>query len=196
MSRYEGETDAELVTRTLNGNERAFRALMERYHALAYSVVRGVLGASDEVDDVVQDVFVKVYRGLARFRSDARFSTWLYRIARNEAISATRRMRPGQTALEDVVLAAADSERPDKQYHAEEVSRHLDQYLSQLDEKYRIVLELRYMGEKSYEEISQITEQPLGTVKTNIHRAKVELKRIMMARTSDGEWRFGRPNEM
>ena len=78
--------DSELVARTLRGDGRAFRELIERHHAMAYAAVRAVLGDRDEVQDVMQVVYLKAYQGLASFRGDARFSTWLYKIARREAL--------------------------------------------------------------------------------------------------------------
>ena len=159
---------------------------MERYHSLAYSVVVGVVGDRDIVEDVVQDVFIKVYRGLARFREDAKLSTWIYRIARNEAINAVKKKQLATDPVEDVVVAAGERERPDVQYEQGERQYQLEQYLQQLDDNYRVALELRYLGEKSYAEIAEAMDLPLGTVKTNIHRAKAELKRIMSKRTADG----------
>lgn len=159
---------------------------MERYHSLAHAVVVGVLGDRDVVEDVVQEVFIKVYRGLPRFRSDAKLSTWIYRIARNEAINVVKKKQIATDTIDDVVVSAGEKERPDVQYQRSEQQLQLEQYLSQLDENYRVALELRYLGEKSYSEIAETMDLPLGTVKTNIHRAKAELKRIMSKRTAEG----------
>ena len=165
----------------------AFRVIMDRYHSLAYSVVIGVVGNRDIVDDVLQDIFIKVYRGMPRFRADAKLSTWIYRIARNEAINAVKRPQIAGDSVDDVVIAASEHERPDAQYQRSEQQKQLEGYLGQLDESYRIALELRYLGEKSYAEIAETMDLPLGTVKTYIHRGKAELKRVMSKRTPDGE---------
>ncbi|MEE9269485.1 MAG: RNA polymerase sigma factor [Candidatus Krumholzibacteria bacterium] len=167
------------MAKSLQGNEKAFRILVETHQPMVYAAVRGVLGARDDVDDVVQDVFIKVYRALDRFRSDAKLSSWIYRIAKNEAIDAYRRTRRGHQSVEDMELAAPAGARPDEQFRREEHRQHLEIYLSRLDESYRMVLEQRYMGEKSYAEISEIMGLPLGTVKSYIHRAKAELKKMM-----------------
>lgn len=144
--------------------------LVERHQPLVYTVARGVLGTGDDVDDTVQDIFIKVFQGLSRFRGDSRFSTWIYRIARNEALNAVRKRRAGMDSI--------------------------DGYMAQLDENYRVVLELRYMGEKSYNEISEIMDVPIGTIKTYIHRAKQELKRKMMTRTVDGDQKASRQHDV
>jgi RNA polymerase sigma-70 factor (ECF subfamily) len=182
-----GETDARLIAKTLEGSEKAFRRLVDRHHSLVYSVVRGVLGDRDDVDDVVQEVLVKMYRGLRTFRGDARLDTWLYRIARNEALNAVRRVQPPSQPVEETVIASPGRDRPDEQYQRRETQRQLEGYLSQLDEDYRIVLELRYLGEKTYAEVGEAMELPIGTVKSYIYRAKAELKRIMTKRTAEGQ---------
>lgn len=173
-------SDAELIEASLQGSERAFRQLVERHHALAHASVRSVLGDRDEAEDVVQEVFIKVYRALPTFRTDARFSTWLYRIARNEAITLVRKRSMSGPSIEDTVIAAPAAQRPDEQYRAEAERMEMGRHLAQLEDKYRTVLELRYLGERSYEEIAEAMELPIGTVKSYIHRAKAELKRIMI----------------
>lgn len=175
-----GESDSRLLGEAREGDEKAFRRLVERYHPMAYAVVRGVLGDRSEVEDVLQDVFVKVYKGLAGFRGDAKPSTWIYTIARNEALNAARKASAKSENLEDVSLAAPDESRPDARYEERARREDLDRCLSELDEDFRVALELRYMGEMSYEEISAAMGIPMGTVKTTIHRAKIELKRVMV----------------
>jgi RNA polymerase sigma-70 factor (ECF subfamily) len=174
-----GESDPHLVAKAREGDERAFRKIVERYHPMAYAVVRGALGDRWDVEDVVQEVFIKVYRGLSGFRGDAKLSTWVYTIARNEALNAARKRDPRSEPLEDVVLVAAEQSRPDERYDEKARREHLERCLSELDEDFRVALELRYMGEMSYEEISEAMGLPLGTVKTYIHRAKIELRRVM-----------------
>jgi RNA polymerase sigma-70 factor (ECF subfamily) len=176
-------SDGHLIETSLRGSEKAFRQLVERHHPLAFSAVRTVMGDRDDVEDVVQDVFIKVYRALATFRTDSRFSTWLYRIARNEAISHVRKKTMSGPPIEETVLESPESSRPDQQYQVREEQSLMSRYLEQLEENYRTVLELRYLGERSYQEISEAMELPIGTVKSYIYRAKAELKRIM---TRDG----------
>jgi RNA polymerase sigma-70 factor (ECF subfamily) len=177
-----GDSDAQLIAKTLDGSEKAFRVLVERHHALAYSVVRGVLGDRDDVDDVVQEVMIKMYRGLPSFRGDSRLETWLYRVARNEAVNAVRRVRPATQPVEDVVLESPAATRPDAMHDRDRRRSDLEDCLAELDDNYRTVLELRYLGEKSYAEISEAMSLPMGTVKSYIYRAKAELKRIMSRR--------------
>lgn len=180
----DGEKDHELVAKSLQGNEKAFRDLIARYHATAYSVVRGVLGDRDDVEDVLQLVYVKIYRGLAGFRGDSKFSTWVYQIARNEAINAVKKRRLETAPIEDLQVAAPESEAPDTALQQSQLGDKLEQAMQQIDENYRIAIELRYMGERSYEEIAETMGIPLGTVKTYIHRGKAELKKVMARRAA------------
>lgn len=174
-----GETDHDLVAKTLQGNQKAFRQIVERYHSTAYAVVRGVLGDSDDVEDVLQNVYIKVYRGLAGFRGESRLSTWIYQIARNEAINTARRRRLQGPSLEEAVLPAGEASDPEAAYGKRELGQQMEAAMASLEENHRIVLELRYMGERSYEEIAEITELPIGTVKTYIYRGKAQLKKIL-----------------
>ena len=174
-----GDRDTELVAKSLQGNQLAFKELVERHHTTAFAVVRGVMGDSDDVEDVVQMVYVKVYRNLDKFRGDSKFSTWLYQIARNEAINAVKKRRLATTPVDDVVIAAPEQDSPEAAFRRTAAADELEQAMARIDERYREVLELRYMGERSYDEISEITGLPAGTVKTYIHRGKAALKNVM-----------------
>lgn len=184
-----GGSDARLIEETLKGSERAFRRLVERHHSLVYSVVRAVIGDRDDIEDVVQEVLIKVYRGLPRFRAESKFTTWVYRIARNESLSAAERARPDMDPVDETALAAVDGGGADE-YRRIEARRDLDRSLEQLDEKLRIAIELRYLAEKSYAEIAEIMDLPMGTVKTYIHRAKLELKQLLSRRSPGGKPMF------
>jgi RNA polymerase sigma factor (sigma-70 family) len=173
------EGDSRLLAEAREGGEKAFRRLVERCQPMAYAVVRGVLGDRWDVEDVVQEVFIRVYRGLAGFRGEAKLSTWVYTIARNEAVNAARRQRPADESIDDVVVASPDEARPDERYMRKAQREELERCLSELEENFRVALELRYMAEMSYQEIAGTMGLPMGTVKTYIHRAKIELKRKM-----------------
>jgi RNA polymerase sigma factor (sigma-70 family) len=175
-----GESDHELVAKALQGNQKAFQRIVERVHPTAYAVVRGVLGNSDEVEDVLQNVYIKIHRGLGAFRGESRLSTWIYQIARNEAINAARRRRLEGPPVDEVVLPAGEDTNPETAYSRRELSAKMETAIAGLEENYRMALELRYMGERSYEEIADTLGLPIGTVKTYIYRGKVQLKKVLM----------------
>ena len=182
--------DSELVARALRNDERAFRDLIERHHAVAFAAVRAVLGDRDEVQDVMQMTYLKAYQGLASFRGDSAFSTWLYRIARHEALDIVSRKRVETTDIDEIEVAAS-GHSPDRAVHESSEREWINAALGELDEAYRTAIELRYMAEKSYEEIAEIMGIPAGTVKTYVHRAKIEMKRIL----SRPSWRSGTASE-
>jgi RNA polymerase sigma-70 factor (ECF subfamily) len=183
--------DSELVARSLRGDERAFRELIERHHATAYAVVRSILGNRDDVQDAMQLAYMKAYQGLSSFRGDAKFSTWLYQIARREAldVSSKRKHALHDTAdIDGMEVAAGAADAPDAAVADHGARARMDAALGELDETYRTAIELRYMAEKSYEEIAEIMGIPAGTVKTYVHRGKIEMKRIL----SRPAWRAGK----
>ncbi len=171
--------ERELVRKALAGDERAFRKILESHYTLIYSVVRGVAGQRAETEDIVQEVFIKIFRALGDFRGESRLSTWIYRIARNEALNAMDRRSPTVIPIEDCMEFPDSGESPDAALHRRMSRERLERLMERLDENQRVAIELRYVSEKSYEEIAEIMEIPLGTVKTYIHRAKLSLKRMM-----------------
>ena len=171
--------EQELVRKALAGDERAFRKILESHYTLIYSVVRGVAGQRGETDDIVQEVFIKIFRALGDFRGDSRLSTWIYRIARNEALNAMDRRRPQVIPIEDCMELPDAGESPDAALRRRMSRERLERLMERLDENQRVAIELRYVSEKSYEEIAEIMQIPLGTVKTYIYRAKLSLKRMM-----------------
>jgi RNA polymerase sigma-70 factor (ECF subfamily) len=171
--------ERELVRKAVAGDERAFRKMLESHYTLIYSVVRGVAGQRGETDDIVQEVFIKIFRALGDFRGDSRLSTWIYRIARNEALNAIERRAPQVISIDDCEELPAAGENPEASYRRRIGRERLERFMDRLDEKQRVAIELRYIGDKSYEEIADIMDIPLGTVKTYIYRAKLSLKRMM-----------------
>ena len=186
----EGFSDEEMVSLVLADPDH-YLCLMRRYEAPLLRYVARITGfIPEDVEDVVQEVFLKAYVNLRDFDVSLRFSAWLYRIAHNEAISTHRKRqaRPKAVAIEDETeerlffeRATADAgfaERMAERYDAELVRAAIDA----LDEKYREVLILRYMEQKDYEEISDILRKPPGTVATLISRAKQRLKEELTTR--------------
>jgi RNA polymerase sigma-70 factor (ECF subfamily) len=176
---FRGSDDAALVEKTIKGSERAFRMLIERYSGVVYAVIRGILGNRHDVEDVVQEVFIKVYRGLPSYRGDAKLSTWMYRIARNQALNVLARPARMHGPIEEARHVASPGAGPDEILRRAELHTEIERLLAGLDEPYRMALELRYMADRSYAEIAEIMDVPVGTIKTHIHRGKLSLKRML-----------------
>ncbi len=174
-----------VIERASRGDERALRRILEEHHALIYSAVYDVLRNRAEAEDAVQGVFIRIYRGLPEFRGSSRLSTWIYRVARNEALNALAKRRTDCVPLDECADLRSPAAAPDEKLAGGDAAELLDRAMERLDEPQRIALELRYRAEKSYEEIADIMDLPIGTVRTHLHRGKINLRR-MLARGAAG----------
>lgn len=178
-------TDEEIVAQALKDKEQ-FGLLIGRYEAkLTRYLARLGLASAEDREDVLQNAFIKAYRNLNSFDPTLSFSSWMYRITHNEAMSHFRakRARPalelgeeGERLLMELRDEEADTAR---RAEARLSSENLARALAQLAPKYRDVITLRYFEERSYAEMSDILTLPVGTVSTLIHRAKRSLKEAL-----------------
>ncbi len=178
-------TDEEIVRRTL-ADKDAFAEIIARYEAkLGRYLERLGVALPEDREDILQNAFIKAYRNLNSFDPSLPFSSWMYRIAHNEAMSffRARRARPQVVLNEEgeALITELKDESADAAAHAElRLSREgLGRALATLDPRYRDALILRFFEDRSYAEMSDILEVPIGTVSTLIHRAKRALKSAM-----------------
>lgn len=181
----EKKTDKQLVELALK-NTDYFECLMERYEAKLFRYVRRITNLDKEtIEDLLQEVFLKIYKNLNDYDSDFSFGSWVYRIAHNEAINFYRKqnVRPETVQLDNdegvnflEILPSEINLRDD--YIQKELALKVRKLISQLPEKYRAVLVLKFLEEKSYEEISDILQLPAGTIATQINRAKAQFKKL------------------
>ncbi len=176
------KSDKELILLTLKDKEN-YRLIVERYKQPLIGYVRRIsrLQLAD-AKDILQEVFLKAYRNLNAYDQTLKFSSWLYRIAHNETVSYIRKIkaRPQTIDLEtnQTFLEAIESKlNLEKELDQKLLKRNLKILLDKLDEKYRVVLILRYLEEKNYEEIADILQKPTGTVATLLNRAKENFKK-------------------
>ena len=177
-------TDQELVIRALH-DKNAFAAIVERYQAAIrrYIIRLGSLN-DDDADDLLQDIFLKVYVNLNDYDQDLKFSSWLYRIAHNEVKSFFRkkRARPALINSEDRELLFEnirdETSVGDQSQRANNVV-FIDRAMAELTPAQREALILKFFEEKSYNEISDIMKIPMGTVATLIARGKMKLKKLL-----------------
>lgn len=171
--------DAELVKQILNGNTNAFRFLVAKHQRLVAHIIGRIVQQQEDVEDIAQEVFMKVYRQLKRFRGDARLSTWIAKIAYNTAISYIRKKRKDIFSYDEQPLLIAtehDDGANQLQIEREEAKRYLMGLIEELPVHYRTVLTLFHLEEFSYKEIEVITEMPEGTIKSYLSRARKLLK--------------------
>ncbi len=172
--------DATLISRTLAGEPAAFGELVLRYQDRLYNSLVRVLGSAEDARDAVQEAFVQAFVKLESFRGSSAFYTWLYRIAFNQAMSHARRKRPTQS-LDD---GRADRGRepvdgqpaPDARLDASERATQVHRALAELSAEFRQVIVLREMDGCKYEEIAEMLELPIGTVRSRLFRARLELR--------------------
>lgn len=179
--------DAELARRAGEGDAGAFRLLVARYQRPMAALVSRMTRRSDDVDDIVQELFLRAWRGLPRFRGESQFSTWLYRIAVNTAIKYRQRSKSElQQALPTdetggglEALRASDESDPEALAQRGERERLLREAVMRLPEKQRIVVQMHYFDGKSCEEISQIVGCSVGTVWSRLHYACKRLRSVL-----------------
>jgi RNA polymerase sigma-70 factor, ECF subfamily len=177
--------DADLVSRCLAGSDEAFSELVDRYKNLVFGVISQVVSDRSRVDDLAQEVFLKVHRGLRSFRGDAKLSTWIYRIVRNvcsescvgerTAVSLDEHTEDGRLRYEPAVT--------DRAFGDVERRALLEKAIAGLSVEQRFLISAHYFGGQQYQELADILNMPIGTVKTQLHRAKERLREIMNQRT-------------
>jgi RNA polymerase sigma-70 factor (ECF subfamily) len=174
--------DFELARRYRDGDASAFTELVDRYRNLVYGVVYRMTRQPDEADDVAQEVFLRLHKGLPYFRGEARLSTWLYRIVLSVVQERGARRRVPTVPLETGPPGdrrPIDVGRPDAAFDELVTRDRLEKALAQLPERSRFVLAAHYLQDVRYEDIADALGVPLGTVKTLIYRAKRQLRELL-----------------
>jgi RNA polymerase sigma-70 factor (ECF subfamily) len=192
MSKSTGQlSDKEIVERFNSGDNSVFSVLADRYLNKAYQIAYGILGNKQDAEEVSQDVFLRIYKALPKFRGDAEFSTWMYRIAvnlaknkyrwnksrgskKNISIQASLGNDEDSFSLEDRI--SDESPLPDEKVELSEFEQNIMDEIEELPELYREALILRNVEEMSYEDIAKVLGCKLGTIKSRIARAREELK--------------------
>jgi RNA polymerase sigma-70 factor (ECF subfamily) len=165
-----------LVVRCQAGDQAAFEELVGLYQARLRYFLSKMIGDDHTADDLLQEVWFDVYRGVSRLADPGAFSTWLYQIARRRALAALRNRRQPPSSLDGIDLADAGEE--DDDFSAEDAER-VHAALGLLEPEHREVLLLRFIEEMTYEDIARVTGCPLGTVRSRIHYAKRALRRVL-----------------
>ncbi len=169
--------DFSLVSATLRGNQRAFETLMTHYKTRLFYF--GIKFFHNEVDaeDFVQDVFIKVYTRLSTFQGKSQFSTWLMRVAYTTAINELNRRKETQPLDDEAALPDVNDSTPEEQQIRKITQSAIREAVQELPQKYAICIEMYFYYDIPYQEISDITELPLNTIKSHIFRAKKILKK-------------------
>ncbi len=181
-------SDNDLIAQIRAGQSRRYALLVDRHKDKAFTLAVRLVGDRRDAEELVQDAFVRVYRSLDSFRGEAKFSTWFYRIVYNLCMTRISRRR-GQPKHIDVEhdelmdsLVDDDEQLIDEKMGNDELATMLKEELETMPDRFKSVITLFYVQEMSYEEICETMQLPLGTVKTNLFRARNELRKRMLVR--------------
>ena len=183
-----GTDDAEMVRRALARDEAAVRSIMQANNRRLYRLARGILRNDAEAEDVVQDTYVRAFTHLEQFRGDSSLSTWLSRIAMNEALGRLRRARPsvdidalppGKLEAEIIPFPLAASDDPEKSMAQREIQAVVEHAVDELPEAFRLVFITRVIEGMNVEETAEILDLKPETVKSRLHRARTMLRDIV-----------------
>lgn len=174
--------DAYYIQAIKDGQQAAFAALVDKHKAMVFSICNKVIRKSEMAEEVAQDVFVKVYQQIANFRQDAKFTTWLYRIAYNAAISVVRKKNVELAAIDDFVVenfSVDEVQEQVQQMEKEQQLQHMQQAMEQLKEQEALMIQMFYLKEMSVKELAAMMDMTEGNVKVKLHRARKRLYDLM-----------------
>jgi len=175
-------TDAYYIAKIQDGETACFAVLLERYSRSVFSLIVRIVGNREDAEELTQDVFLKVFRSISSFQGNSLFSTWLYRIAYNTAISASRKKKYEWIAIEESVIehvSETEMNNDIELFDKEEQLCRLEKAVAQLSPDERALVSLFYMHEKQVDEIVSITGLSASNVKTKLHRVRKKLFVLM-----------------
>jgi RNA polymerase sigma-70 factor (ECF subfamily) len=172
--------DRELVARCQRQDPDAFAELLSRHQDRIYTAITRFCGNAEDASDITQRAFINAYRKIGEFKGDSAFSTWIYRIAFNQAISFRRENRRAPVSIyskdDEMLTEPAEATNPSERLESQETQRKVQQALDLLEAADREIILLKDLQGVSYEEIAEILQIPKGTVRSRLHRARLELK--------------------
>lgn len=181
------EQEQRLIELAAAGDLDAFGVLYERYSPGVYNLVFRMVGNRDDAEDIRQEVFMRVHRSLGGFKGRARFSTWLYRIATNVCLDQLRRRKPVDTSSEILdetnweALTDHEEGNPVAAYERQETQDLVQKALLEVPEHYRVLLILRHLEDRPYEEIAQIVGCSVNALNVRLHRARQAFRKVLQA---------------
>lgn len=181
--------DADLIRLIKRGDNQAFQKLMERYHQLICHIIWATYPNPDLIDDLIQEVYLSVYKAIPGYKMTGSFKSWVGRITRNKCIDHLRTKRE-TSSLEELADLESNHSLSDEMLN-EEMREEVRAVLAQLPELYRVTIFLRYYNDFTYNEISETLEIPLGTVMSRLHKGRQLLKEGFEKAKIGGEYKDG-----
>lgn len=179
-----------LIEKAIAGDPNSFAELVNLHQLFLYNLALRAVSNSQEAQDISQETFIRAWRSIKNFRLESSFRTWLYRILMNLCYDRYPRLQREYESLsiEEEEFDLPVVNRMDQYVDQEELCRFVHEHLQSLPEIYRLVLSMRYQQELSYQEIAEILDMPIGTVKTTIYRAKAQLKERFLSHQEVSLW--------
>jgi len=187
--KYADLSDQDVVEHALEGRESAYRELISRYERPVFSVIYRMVRDREKAEDLAQDTFIKVFNALDKYDPSYKFSSWIFKIAHNTTVDLLRKKEPETLSLDgsphartqeqaeaSSLTAVSHDESPEEYTASKELGSEIEVALAELRPEYREALVLWHLEGRPYDEIAEIMDLPLGTVKTYIHRGRNELR--------------------
>ncbi len=189
---YSKVDDRKLAAQAAKGRDAAFRELLCRYERPVFSLIFRMVRDRALAEDLAQETFIRAFRAISSYNPRYKFSSWIFKIANNHTIDHLRKRRldtvsidgsphavTGEEEAQTRLVVESTGEAPDRYVEQRELGSQIEQAIGELRPEYRTVVLLRHIEGHSYEEIADIMDLPLGTVKTYLHRARAELKGLL-----------------
>lgn len=171
--------ERELVDRCRRGDEGAFQELVDRYKDLVFGLIGRTVQDRSRAEDLAQDVFLRIHRGLPYFRGEARLSTWIYRIVANACVQDQSRASAPLSLDDERTRERVTPAVSDRRFGDLELRDRLEKAIARLPANYRLLVAAHYLEGMQYEDLADALQLPLGTVKTQLYRAKQQLRRLL-----------------
>lgn len=173
-------TDYELISKIVAGNTQLFSELVTRYKKLIYSVVYNMISDKQDVNDISQEVFIRIYKSLSRYNPEFKFSTWSVKIATNLCLDVIRKKKVESMPIEEIEGFAGDSDTPEEKLLMRERSKNIRKAIDELPDKYKIPILLFHQNGLSYEEMTKVLNEPMSIIKNRLYRARLMLRERLM----------------
>lgn len=174
-------TDTELVKACLEGSQEAFSELVTRYKKLVYSVVYNMAADKQDVNDIAQEVFIRIYKSLDRYNPEFKFSTWAVKIATNLCLDIRRKRKVDAVPIEEIEAMPTANDTPEAKYIKKEETRRIEKAISELPDKYKVLIVLFHQKGLSYEEMTKVLNEPMTIIKNRLYRARLMLREKLVA---------------
>ena len=173
------EVEADLIARCQQGDEQAFRELVDRHKDMVFALLARSVADRSRVEDLAQEVFLKIHRGLPYFRGEAKLTTWIFRIVLNLLSQDAGKRRASREVALDPEVPGHQPRALDRSLNDLEMRDRLEKAMARLPADYRLLIAGHYLHDVKYEDLAEALDIPIGTVKTHLHRAKKQLRALL-----------------